>query len=199
MPTGTPKNGINKGWFKKGQKLSEKTKKKMSLFFKGRKLLPFSEERRKNMSLAHKGKIPWNKGKHLSQKHKMSLKKSHIGNKPSEETKQKMRLAQKGEKHPRWKGGISTLNNKIRTSYEYRQWVSDVFTRDNFTCQKCNKRGGYLHAHHIKKFSKIIEEYQIKTMEQVLNCKELWNINNGQTLHKKCHIIFHHSRQKRVL
>ena len=42
-------------------------------------------------------------------------------------------------------------------------------------------------AHHIKEFSKIIEEYQIKTLEQALNCDEMWNINNGQTLCWECH------------
>ena len=32
-----------------------------------------------------------------------------------------------------------------------------------------------------------MEEYQIKTFEQALNCAELWDINNGRTLCKECH------------
>ena len=43
MPTGHPKNGINKGWFKKGQLL-------------GVKRAPFSEETKKKMSISSKGK-----------------------------------------------------------------------------------------------------------------------------------------------
>lgn len=59
MPKGIPKNGINKGWFKKGEsrlkgkKLSEETKKKMSESRKGKKL---SEEHKTNIGLGNKGK-----------------------------------------------------------------------------------------------------------------------------------------------
>jgi len=70
---------------------------------------------------------------------------------------------------------------------EYRQWKSDVFTRDNFTCQMCYTRGGYLHAHHIKSFAIIMKENNIKSVEEALKCVELWNINNGQTLCLDCH------------
>ena len=104
----------------------------------------------------------------------------------SEETKRKMSEAHRGEKAYQWKGG-QTLNLIIRRCFQYRQWRSDIFTRDDFTCQFCGLKGVYLEAHHIKSFSKIIEEYQIKTLEEALNCEELWNINNGRTLCKKCH------------
>ncbi len=97
----------------------------------------------------------------------------------------------KKEKHWNWKGGKTNLRNQIENLIQYRQWRSDIFTRDNFTCQKCEIKGGYLHAHHKKTLSKIIEEYQIKTLEQALNCEELWNINNGITLCKECHKIIH--------
>jgi len=32
-----------------------------------------------------------------------------------------------------------------------------------------------------------VSEFRIKTFEQALTCEELWNINNGETLCKKCH------------
>lgn len=96
-------------------------------------------------------------------------------------------FGRKGEKCPRWKGGITPLVRLIRTSFLYRQWRSDVFTKDNFTCQSCGTSKCWIEAHHIKPFSKIIEEYKITTFEQAENCKELWNINNGQTLCKECH------------
>ena len=111
--------------------------------------------------------------------------------KDTEETKKKKSLAQIGkhcgEKCSFWKGGISPLRRTIRTSFKYRQWISDIFTKDDFICQECWVRGGKLSAHHIKSFSKIIEENKIKTFEEALNCEELWNINNGITLCKKCH------------
>ena len=54
-------------------------------------------------------------------------------------------------------------------------------------CQNCKKRGGDLESHHIKSFSLIIEENNIKSLEDALMCSELWNINNGRTLCIPCH------------
>ena len=53
--------------------------------------------------------------------------------------------------------------------------------------QECGTKNIYIISHHIKKFSDIIYEYKIKTLEQALNCEELWNINNGKTLCEECH------------
>jgi len=92
-----------------------------------------------------------------------------------------------GVENTNWRGGITSLRKSIRTCFKYRLWRSDVFTRDDYTCQKCGVRGCYLHAHHIKSFKKIIEEYKIKTLYQAYECAEFWNINNGMTLCKKCH------------
>ena len=86
---------------------------------------------------------------------------------------------------------------RIRNCFKYRQWRSDVFTRDDFTCQKCgDNKSGNLNAHHIKLFSTILDEYKIKTLEQALDCEELWNINNGQTLCKKCHRLINRYKQQ---
>ena len=93
----------------------------------------------------------------------------------------------RGEKHGMWKGGITPLIKQIRYSLKYRQWRSDIFMRDDFTCQDCNANHCWIEAHHIKEFNKIIEEYKIKTLKQAIDCEELWNLNNGKTLCKKCH------------
>lgn len=58
MPTGIPKNGINKGWFKKG--ISHLV----------------SEETRKKISAALTGKVSFRKGGHLSKKHCENLSKA---------------------------------------------------------------------------------------------------------------------------
>lgn len=101
-----------------------------------------------------------------------------------------------GKNNHNWKGGITPLVLQIRHSYKYRQWRSDVFTRDDFICQECGRRGGHLHAHHIKSLSLIMELNDITTFEQAFECSELWDINNGITLCNKHHWELH-SKTKR--
>lgn len=74
---------------------------------------------------------------------------------------------------------------------EYKQWRSDVFTRDNWTCQTCGFRGnqGYITAHHIKGFVKILRENNIKNILEARQCQELWAVNNGVTLCEECHSL----------
>lgn len=119
-------------------------------------------------------------------KQKLSkLKKKYFKEHP--EAKIKLSEDRKGSKGSNWKGGHVLLKDTIRHCYKYRQWRSDVFTRDDFTCQICGKRGGRLVADHIKAFSLILQENNITTLEQALDCEELWNINNGRTLCEECH------------
>ena len=116
------------------------------------------------------------------------LKKYPYGRIISEDTRKKLAEVQRGEKHWQWKGGITSLTIQIRTCFKYRQWRSDIFTRDNFICVLCRTVGRKLNAdHYPKKFSEIIEQYKIRTFNDGLNCEELWNINNGRTLCIDCH------------
>lgn len=187
----------------KGRKLSEEHKRKVglanSISLKGKHCSPKTEFKKgcipwikgkkgifkSNSGSFQKGMIPWNKGKKLSQKTKKRMSESKKGQVPWD--KNKPRYDIRGKKHWNWQNGISKITNQIRQCFQYRQWRSDVFTRDDFTCQECFIRGSKLNAHHIKEFSKILEEYNIKTLEEALDCEELWNINNGQTLCSKCH------------
>jgi hypothetical protein len=173
-----------------------------------RKGMKFTEEHKNKLSEAHKGNKNYWYGKHLSEKTRTKLSLANTGKKRSKEAIKNMSLAwnkrervgfwknkekayMKGAKNHNWKGGITSLTKQIRHSFKYRQWISDVFTRDNFTCQTCFMKGGYLHSHHIKPFSDILEEYSIKTLKEADDCEELWNINNGQTLCKNCHKKIH--------
>ncbi len=94
-----------------------------------------------------------------------------------------------GEQHHNWRGGVTTIYKSIRTTSKYAQWRRAVFIRDNYTCQEClDKRGGNLNADHIKPFSFIIHESDIKSLSESYKCEELWDINNGRTLCEPCHI-----------
>jgi len=94
----------------------------------------------------------------------------------------------KGIEHPLWKGGITTEMVKIRRHPKYKEWTKLVMQRDNYTCQKCGQRGGYLEAHHPKPFAVIIKENGIRTLEQALNCQALWELDNGETVCYGCHV-----------
>lgn len=87
-----------------------------------------------------------------------------------------------GELSHMWRGGVDSINRAIRDSHNMVVWRNGCFMRDNYSYQICNVRGGRLHVDHIKPLSSIILEYNIKTIEDAYNCKELWNIDNGRTL-----------------
>lgn len=145
----------------------------------GYKVSPRSEEGKNNMKKAwvkmkeNGAKPPTHNTPHSAESKKL-MSESHLG---------KMR----GKLSPHWKGGLTSLFDSIRKSFKYRQWISDVFSRDDFTCQKCFNRGGKLNAHHKKALSIIIRENNIKIFEEAEICEELWNINNGITLCLDCH------------
>lgn len=94
-----------------------------------------------------KGIVPWNKG---------------------------LKGYRAGSKNNNWKGGITPINLKIRTSTEYKFWRKSVFMRDNYACIWCgDDRGGNLEADHIKPFA-YFPELRL-------------DINNGRTLCTNCH------------
>ncbi len=160
-----------------GMKFSEVSKRKMSEAHKGQKAWnkgkSASIETCKKMSEARKGKSPWNKGKKLSDSYKNRIRQTLTGRKASKETKEKMR-----GKIPWNYKGVSTINDRIRRSAEYKEWRTSVFERDDYTCQECGERGCTLNAHHLVPFKQD---------------KENVDVDNGITLCEDCHI---HSEQK---
>lgn len=87
----------------------------------------------------------------------------------------------KGESHWNWKGGITNESHRIRTSSDYKEWRRDVFERDNYTCRKCGAEEN-LNAHHILPFS--------------VYPKLRFDVDNGITLCKQCHIELHKKERK---
>ena len=137
------------------------------------------------------------KGYLQTKEHRQKLSNAHKGRpspalgktwKLSETTKKKMRRSKVGEKHWNWKGGISKINVRIRRTFKYREWRKNVFARDNWTCTICGKKGVYVEADHYPKlFSELLKENKISTINEALECEELWDIENGRTLCKECY------------
>ena len=84
-----------------------------------------------------------------------------------------------GENHPSYNHNKPLEERlKDRKYIEYYEWRKNVYEKDNYTCQCCGDNKGHnLVAHHILNYS---EHEEIRT-----------NINNGITLCKTCHKLFH--------
>lgn len=98
--------------------------------------------------------------------------------------KECQRKGNAGEGHQGWVSDRSKLSDRRhseRQTAEYREWRLAVFERDKYTCQKCGKVGGHLHAHHIKEW-----EYHPELR---------YEVSNGMTLCRKpCHKEMHEQR-----
>jgi len=185
---------------------SEDTKKKISLSKKGKrnfKLLGrhMSEETRKKLSDANTGKkrvVSIETRKRLSEAllsyyaNGGVVRNGRLGKKASKETPQKLSDSHRGKKVPSrqkenchfWKGGITEINRKIRASLDYRVWRTYVFKRDNFVCILCEcPNEENLEAHHINNFGDYPELRFI--------------VDNGVTLCKNCHKLFHNKFGKK--
>lgn len=129
---------------------------------------PQTEETRKKIGMANaialKGKIPWNKGIPSSRK--------GIPWSDSEREAHRNTVA-KGERNHFWKGGVTSINEALRKSTEYRLWRKAVYERDKYTCIWCGQIGGKLHPDHIKPWS--------------LYPELRFAIDNGRTLCISCH------------
>jgi hypothetical protein len=142
-----------------------------------------SPEARIKIGKGNAGKIGWNKGKTFEEvygEEKAKAIKERISQTSSE------RL---GDKNPAWKGGISSLSHSLRYCKKYAMWRTEVFERDNFTCQDCKNIGGLLEAHHKKSFALIIEENNITSFAEGIDCLALWDKDNGETLCIECHAL----------
>lgn len=95
-----------------------------------------------------------------------------------------------GANHPNWKGGITPLNHLVRNTTHYKQWRKTVLIRDSKQCVECGV-SSKVDVHHLMKFSDLMRRFCVQTLSEALECQELWNIENGKTLCKKCHATAH--------
>ena len=86
-----------------------------------------------------------------------------------------------------WQGGITPLRVQIQNTENWKNWIKTIMERDNYSCVKCGVKNNRLHVHHKKSDSQIRKEYDIKTVEEAINCEALWEIDNGEVLCKDCH------------
>jgi len=200
----------SKGKFIKGHRsfLNTEGKLKISKKLKG---LVKNEQWRKRLSDAHKGKklspehikkiSDAKKGKQLSIERiqKMLGKRNALGkHNITIEGRRKMVEAQKGKKHSkerrekiaeaqrkRWlkTGKRERPRHHHVVDEKYKTWRNNVFKRDNWTCQNCNKKNCYLEAHHIKSWA----HYPDLRHE----------LTNGLTLCKPCHQLTDNYKNKK--
>lgn len=129
------------------------------------------------------GQIPWNKGldKNISEVLKnagVKIARKKLGVK-SPKTKVRcdkgkpgqIENRRRGDKHPLWKGGVSTESRKERIKFR-RTMQHLIFQRDNYKCTGCGD-GGNLHADHIKSWAEF-PEFR-------------FDISNCRTLCERCH------------
>ena len=108
-----------------------------------------------------------------------------------------------GENHPNWKGGISTLSQRVREYLTDKHITYEVLKRDGFVCKICGSKKD-LDVHHIIPFKQIIDriidehpELEINSTEMYNVCvsdAELNNLNNLITVCSECHHKIHGRR-----
>ena len=195
----------NKGLkgYMSGRVVSEETREKLRISSTGR---THSEESKTKISNAHKLMVgernPFYGKKHTDKAKKLNglASKERWGD---IEFRKKVAINRKGKqsgsKNPRWKGGITPLHQMVRDCERYLNWRTLVFSRDLFTCVQCGQVSGDIEAHHKVKFSSILSVFlltynqfsPIEDKETLVRLAEkfepFWNIDNGETLCKKCH------------
>lgn len=150
-----------------GRIVSDETRMKISNANRGR-IVP--EEERRKMRIARANRI-------FDSETRRKIGDANRKRVWTDESRAKASISLKGkyagENSPHWKGGITSVNERLRKSPEYKKWRLSVFERDDYTCFMCNTRGGHLHAHHIRTRSS--------------NPDLMLDVNNGITLCSQCH------------
>ncbi len=95
----------------------------------------------------------------------------------------------RGKNSPVYKGekAVGKFRNRVAQLPEYKEWHAIILKRDNYKCVLCgsNER---LEVDHKKRFLFIVNENNLRTVEDARNCKELWDPDNGRTVCHSCHL-----------
>lgn len=80
------------------------------------------------------------------------------------------------------------LRKEIESMPAYENWKQRVFEKfGGRRCMKCGSTENIEVDHRYKSFYSIINKYGIINKDQAYECVELWDIENGAPLCKKCH------------
>src|SRR3990167_5587143 len=85
----------------------------------------------------------------------------------------------RGKGHWNWRGGITDEIRLLRHTPQYNNWRFAVYKRDKYHCIYCNK-----HCHEKDIVAHHIEDFKS-------NIKLRYDIGNGVTLCRKCHLNLH--------
>ena len=121
-------NGYNLTWGGEGGRKSEETKRKMSEARKGKK---HTEEAKQRMSESMKGRSAWNKGIPRSEETKDKIKKTNTGKRHKPETIEKLRRIFKGRPSP-MKGKKWTEEQKAKLRGPRRNKKSSKYQLELF-------------------------------------------------------------------
>lgn len=186
---------------KKRKPISEETRLKMRLSHSGSRHWAYgkspSEDTLKKMRESHLGKkLPKEQIEKIriantnpSKERREKIGAAARGRRASLITKKLLRTSKLGKLNPQWKDGRTSIAQSVRHLPQMFEWTRNVLIADDYTCRKCFQIGGKLEADHIEMFSKIMDRNNIKTVDEAINCLELWQISNGQALCKACHAI----------
>jgi len=88
-------------------------------------------------------------------------------------------LTPKGEKHSAYNPNVTKRERqRHRYDLEYMQWRKRIYERDDYTCQISQVKGGQLSAHHLYNWADNLEKRHL--------------LENGVTISRKLHDLFHH-------
>ena len=155
--------------------------------FTGKKHTPEAKEKNR---LAHLGKLVGNKNPNwkgiVHECRDCGKKISRSG------AKFCTKHARIGKRNYRWKGNLidtnwTSLKCKIKKCFRYNDWRIKVFYRDKFKCIFCSSNKRIEADHYPIAFAELLRTYLPKSVEEALNCDELWSIENGRTLCHECH------------
>lgn len=139
-----------------------------------------------------RGRVSTFKGKRHTEEAKQKMRDASRGNKNRKgknhtyeskqrmsKTKRELNSACSGERHHSYKDGKVAERRGIRFSTEYKRWRYDVFARDGFTRQQCGDTKG----------GNLVAHH----IKAFANYPELrFSIDNGITLCNKCHDAIHY-------
>ena len=78
------------------------------------------------------------------------------------------------------------LRQEIENTPRSKRWHKEILERSEGKCEHCGETKNF-HVHHLDSFYSIIKDCRITTTLQAVECKPLWDLENGIVLCEDCH------------